>query len=349
MSKPANKTLIGGFVVGALALVVIAIVVLGSGKLFSDRQKGVLYFDGSVKGLNVGSPVMFRGVKIGSVTGISFRFDPATLRTQIPVFIEFEKERIDRTSPMVDPVKTMKALISKGFRAQLETQSFVTGQLMISTDFYPDKPAKFAGDGSLPEIPTIPSSLEQLTKSIEKLPLEELANKLTSAVGGMDRLVNAPEIKQSLTTLAEGLKDVQKLIRNADAQVGPIGSAVQETVRDAQKMVRRVDGQVEPISSSLQKTLEDTRNLVGNVNNRVDPLYVEVLAVIKQAGSALKTAEASIAELGKGTERDSELMVGLADSLGEFEKAARSIRALADYLEKNPEALLRGKGQVGGK
>lgn len=350
MSKPVNKSLIGGFVLGALALVAAGVVILGSGRFMSERAKGVLYFEGSVKGLSVGSPVMFRGVKIGSVTEISFRFDPKTLKTQIPVFIETEQERIDRTGPLVrDPAKTLKMLVEKGLRAQLETQSFVTGQLMISLDFHPEKPANFVGDGSMLEIPTIPSSMEQLAKTLEKLPLEDLVNRIASAAAGMDRLLNSPELTQSISALNHSLNGIQKLVGDVSAQISPIGSAVQDIVRDAQKLLRRAEDQVDPIGSSLQKTLEETRKLVGNVNSRVDPLYVGILDVIKQAGSAMKTAETSIAELGKRTDGDSALMVGLVDSFSEFEKAARSVRMLADYLEKNPEALLRGKGQMGGK
>lgn len=349
MSKPVSKSLIGGFVLGALALVVAGVVILGSGRIFSERNEGVLYFDGSVKGLSIGSPVMFRGVKIGSVTRISFRFDPVTLKTQIPVFIQTEPERIERTGPLREPEQTLKLLVEKGLRAQLETQSFVTGQLMIALDFHPEEPARFEGDGSKLEIPTIPSSMEQLTKTLQNLPLEELVNKATSAVTGIDRLLNAPELTESIATLNQNLKDIQKLLNEVNGQITPIGSAVQDTVRDAQRLVRSVEGRIGPIGSSLQKTLEDTRKLVRDVNKGVDPLYVEILEVIQQAGNAMKMAEASIAELGSGTGRDSELMVGLADSFSEFEKAARAVRGLTEYLEKNPEALLRGKRQLRGK
>jgi paraquat-inducible protein B len=350
MSKPTNRYLIGGFVLGALVLMVAGVVILGSGRFFSEMNKGVLYFDGSVKGLSVGAPVMFRGVKIGSVTGISLRFDPATLKIQIPVFIETVKERADRNGALVtSPAKTLKLLVEKGLRAKLELQSFVTGQLMISLDFRPDEPARFVGDGSQLEIPTIPSSMEQLAKTIDKLPLEELVNRLTSVAAGMDRLLNAPELAQSIATLSDTLKDFQRMFRDANAQISPIGSSVQETVRDAQRLVRRVEGQVDPISANLQKALEDTRKLVGHVDAFVDPFYVGMMDVIKQAGIAIKKVETTIAEVGEGTNRDSELVVGLVDSFNEFEKAARAVRGLAEYLERHPEALLRGKGTPWGK
>ena len=70
MSKPANKTLIGAFVVGATALLLLAIAVFGSGKLFQTTSRYVLFFDGSISGLSVGSPVLFRGVPVGRVVEI---------------------------------------------------------------------------------------------------------------------------------------------------------------------------------------------------------------------------------------------------------------------------------------
>ncbi len=149
MSKPASKTLIGIFVLGAIALAVIGIVVLGSGKFFKETVGVVCYFEGDIKGLNVGSPVVFRGVKVGSVTNILLRFDPQTLDFKIPVFIEIEPDRIETIGPRGKKGERMKPLIDKGLRAQLEMQSFVTGQLQIALNLLPDKPAKFVGTDDL--------------------------------------------------------------------------------------------------------------------------------------------------------------------------------------------------------
>jgi paraquat-inducible protein B len=293
---------------------------------------------------------MFRGVKYGTVAGISLRFDPASLKIQIPVFIEMETKRVERTGPVVrDPAETIKMLIEKGLRAQLESQSFVTGQLMISLDFHPDKPARLVRHGSMIEIPTIPSSREQLTKTIENLPIDEMINSITSAAAGIDRILNAPELKESIVNLNQDLKDIQKLVRDVNAQVNPIASAVQETVRDAQKLVRNADGQVTSLGSGLQETIGETKKLVQNVNGRVDPLYEEIKGLIRQISQAAKQAEKTLVELEGSTRGDSALMLRLTESLDELAKAARAVRGLADYLERNPDALLRGKAEPGGK
>src|SRR5512143_1986566 len=94
MSKKANKTLIGAFVVGAIALIIAGVVIFGSGKLFAPVRKFVMVFAGSVKGLNVGSAVIFRGVKIGAVTDIQLRVDPKNMTAVIPVYVEIDPRKI---------------------------------------------------------------------------------------------------------------------------------------------------------------------------------------------------------------------------------------------------------------
>jgi paraquat-inducible protein B len=161
MSKPASKALIGGFVVGAIGLVIAGVLIFGSAKFLQETFKFVMYFEGSVKNLNVGSPVVFRGVKIGTVTDILLRYDPEDMSIKIPVIIEIEPDRVEVIGGIPrepDPELTISELVERGLRAMLQMQSFVTGQLMVELDFHPDKPIKLVGgDTGYPEIPTIPS------------------------------------------------------------------------------------------------------------------------------------------------------------------------------------------------
>ncbi|RPJ21639.1 MAG: MCE family protein, partial [Desulfobacteraceae bacterium] len=166
MSKPVNKTMIGLFVVGAIVLAVVAIGVLGSGKLFKESIPYVMVFEGSVKGLNVGSPVVFRGVKIGAVSSIHMNFNYATKAMTILVYSDFDPGKIEIVNLDKETAErlkeagryvVMRELIGRGLRAQLEMQSIVTGQLQIALDFYPDKPAVYTGIvKTVQEIPTIP-------------------------------------------------------------------------------------------------------------------------------------------------------------------------------------------------
>jgi paraquat-inducible protein B len=147
MSTKVNKTAIGAFVLGAVALAVAAVLVLGAGKFFTTVHTYITYFEGSVKGLNIGSPVMFRGVKVGEVTSISIMFDKATNKLKIPVVFNLEPEKFKGTKEEFqrDPKTIEKAVKELGLRTQLQSMSFVTGQLMVALDFFPDKPAILPG------------------------------------------------------------------------------------------------------------------------------------------------------------------------------------------------------------
>jgi paraquat-inducible protein B len=174
MSKKANKTLIGAFVIGAVVLLVLGLVVFGSGKFFTRTNKYVLFFEGSVKGLVIGAPVTFKGVKIGTVKDISLVYDPKSRFAFIPVIIETEPDRI-KGAPLNRDRGNMKFLIDTGLRAQLEIQSFLTGQLAVALDFFPDKPVRILGlMKDYPEIPTIPSPLGELQKTIGDIPFKEI-------------------------------------------------------------------------------------------------------------------------------------------------------------------------------
>ena len=359
MSKPANKTMIGLFVVGAIALVVVAIGVLGSGKLFKESIPYVMVFEGSVKGLNVGSPVVFRGVKIGSVSNIHMHFNYATKAMTILVYADFEQRQIETNN--MDEATTeqlkragrhvlIKELIARGLRAQLEMQSIVTGQLQIALDFYPDKAAVYKGiDTTVQEIPTIPTPLQQLSKKLESLPIEEIINNVNSAMDGIAKLVQSPELKESVANLNTTLKDVQSLVRNVDAQVKSLGAGLSDTIRDTQKLIRNADSQVASLGTNLNEAIGDGRKLIRNIDGSVESLKVNLDGTISTATAALKEAGKLLEGLEASASEDSALMYRLTETLREVEKAARSLSILTDYLERHPEALLGGKPDAGGK
>ncbi|MBW1842490.1 MAG: MCE family protein [Deltaproteobacteria bacterium] len=135
MSKQPSKTLIGGFVVGAAALLFAGIMIFGSGRFFSERHLFVMYFKGSVKGLEVGGPVMFRGVKIGTVIDIKLRANYSDMTVQIPVFVEIDARRIDDVAEddhKLSPEDVLDDWREHGLRAQLKMRS-----LMIFTRTHP--------------------------------------------------------------------------------------------------------------------------------------------------------------------------------------------------------------------
>jgi paraquat-inducible protein B len=327
MSKPANKRLIGVFVLGAIALLVIAVVVLGSGKFFRKTFKAVCFFEGSVGGLSVGAPVVFNGVRIGEVTDVVLRYDTRDLTATVPVYIEIDPQRMKTLGPRPTSFEeNLKLLIDHGLRARLELQSIVTGQLQVSFGFYPDRPAKFVGtDQKYPEISTIPSTVQEITKRIEQLPLEEMIKNIATAAEGINRLVNSPEITKTIQSVSLAVEEAKGLIQSLKSQTATLTSSIDGTVKDIQKLAQDIDRQVEPLGPSIQRTL----------------LSIEKTS--DEAGMTFRQAQQILAVLEGDIGEDSELMYELKKAVKEVGTAGKSIQGLAKSLERQPESLLFGK------
>jgi len=349
MSKQANKTMIGGFVLGAVALVVAGVLIFGSGRFLTERLTYVLHFEGSVKGLNIGSPVLFRGVKVGAVKDIRIQAESDLVTILIPVLIDLEPKRFGNPRRAEDPKANLERLIKAGLRARLELQSLVTGQLMVELDFHPDKPIKLVGESEYPEIPTIKSGMQELARTIEKLPLDQLANKLTSAISGLEKAVNSPEVSESIINLNKTLKETKRLVRNVNSRIEPLASSLEETIKEYGKLARDVDEQVEPLASGVDKVLKDTRKLIRNVDGQVTPLLSSVRNTAKLADAALVQAEQTLSTIEGVAGKDSAVVYQLTNMMKELSAAARSIRNWANYLERHPEALIRGKSGSRGR
>jgi paraquat-inducible protein B len=329
MSKQANKTVIGIFVVGAIALVVVAVLILGSGKFFKQTLKAVCYFEGSVGGLNIGAPVVFRGVKIGSVTDVILRFETTKLSFVIPVYIEIEPDKFAVVGVRPSQLgQNLKTLIDRGLRASLEMQSIVTGQMQVGLDFQPDKPAKFAEfriDTTTPEIPTIPTPMQELAKKIQKLPIDEIFEKLSSTLSKIDNLVGSPEIVEAIRSVNLALTDVRKLVQNVDNRVGPLASSIEGTVNDYGKLARDASNKIDTLSLGLSDTIKEIQKAVSSIEK------------------TLGEAQLTLAQARQTLSEDSTLSYEIAETLDELQKGARSIRLLADDLKRRPESAIWGK------
>ena len=268
MAKQVSKTVIGGFMVSAMALLVVAVMIFGSGKFLKKVYPFVLFFDGSVKGLKLGSPVVFRGVKVGLVKKIVIRPNLQTLDVQIPVIINLDPENVE-TEEEKNPYKSVPKLIDKGLRAQLSMESLVTGQLMIDLDFHPEKTARLVGlDLGYPEIPTIPTTFDELAQTLKKVPIEEIFEKLQSSIESIEKILTAPELMDTIRSLNLAVSNVNKLINdgdklvlNIDRQVKPLAQSYQTVANDAQNLLRNVDNQIQPVFDRLDSALENARFL----------------------------------------------------------------------------------------
>jgi paraquat-inducible protein B len=333
MTKKANPKVIGAFVVGALVLATIGVIVFGSGKFFEEKHEWVLFFPGSVKGLTVGVPVTLKGVQIGTVTAIKVIIDRQTLTFQTPVYVEVFPDRVsmgefssaEKERIAADPAEFMKLLVERGLRANLELQSLVTGKLLVAFDMYPDTPVRYVGlEKKVPELPTIPTPMEQLAKTLENLPIKEIFEDARKTMAAIEKIATSPQLTEAVTALNRSLQDFGKLARNLDDRVGPL-------------------------TTSIEETMKDTRKLVKNVNTQVEPTFTELQETLKTAQASVKNAQVALASVGDVVDPDSTLMYELIRTLEQLKVMAESINALAGYLQRQPDALIRGKVSSGDK
>jgi len=340
MSKKANPVAIGSFVIGALALIVIGVMVFSSGKLFSTTYTAVAVFPETVKGLTVGNPVEFRGVRVGSVKDIRMIYDPKTLAVSVPVYLEITAGNIsDMNLEKTFEFKSQKEwnaqiarLIETGLRAQLDIQSVVTGQMMVVLDFHPDAPPAEPTqiDARYLEIPTLPSTMSRMMGMLQKIPLDKLAQKVMTLLDDVDDLAQSPELKSMLENADLAAQDARKLLAGLSAQVDPLSASTQATLDE----VRQAVGAIE---KRLNRTLGDLSGLSKDAQGKLDTLSKPAAAALNEAQAALKSVDDLVG-------KNSATRADLESTLQELAGAARSLRILADYLEQHPDALIRGKG-----
>jgi paraquat-inducible protein B len=306
MSKKKDAAAIGAFVIGALALLVTAIVVWGSGRLFRETAEYVCYFDGSVNGLEVGAPVKARGVPVGKVVHIRLRYRQRPTDYRIPVFIEVDVNRlVELGAPRLPAPDVLRDLIASGLRARLETQSIITGTLFVNLGTFPASPmvmSELDPGAGYEEIPTVPTELAEVGKSVtavlanlEAVDFAGLARSVDGAAASVDRLVSADHLPKVLAEAAAAIASYRRLADHVDAGLPPLLAQLQSVAGDARKTLVGLDG---------------------------------------AAGAA-----------GRLVAPQAPLSFRLGEALTDVARAANALRELADYLRRNPNALLVGKAR----
>ena len=253
---------------------------------FTIRTPYLVYFDSSVRGLEPGSRVETHGIKIGEVTAIRLELDFDAKSVRVPVTIEIERERFDSVGMPDEPGARpmMEQLVERGLRAQLRSTSLITGQLAVSLDFHPDAPpAAIKYGGRHPELPTVPTDLEEITRSVSQvlgrlaaLPIDELVEDMRATLRSFQGLAESPELKQSIRSLDDALQAVSSIARKADAQVGPTLSAIATAANSADGAIK----QAERTFASVEGNLGSDSPLARDV--------AELLVQLKDAARAIR-------------------------------------------------------------
>lgn len=303
----------------SFALIVLAIVVVGSGKLFRKPVRFVCMFQGNVNGLRLGAPVKFRGVQIGTVEEIKLTLAPSEGRLRpditdlrLPVIIGLDRSMIMQRGGTGQALLGTgpQAMIERGLRAQLSTESLLTGLLYVDLDLHPNSPVNLSlipNSGTLREIPTIPTTLEAIQQQatdalakLDKIDLNSLVNSATNAANAVSELAASPNLKAIMASLKDTVPNFN------------------QTVTTLRVSLDQLSGKLVPLSESLQ-------------TNSV------------QANATMKDTSKTLVELRSMLEPDAPLSVHLNQALDALADTTRSVGTLTDYLQRNPAALVRGK------
>jgi paraquat-inducible protein B len=329
MNKKISPTLIGGFVFGAVALLVIAVMAFGSGRLFRKTKEFVAYFDGDVNGLHIGAPVKFRGVEVGSVKNILLQLDKSLDVRGIPVVFEIDFEKVTSrgaTGTVLEDPTVLKDAIDRGLRAQLRTESLVTGVLYIGIDLFPGTPVKFvqAAGSKYPEIPTVPTTLEraevttgEILAKLREVDFKGMMDSVSRAADGVGQLVNSPALTSALQRLDQTMPKID------------------QAIVEIRKMAGSLDANITTVSANLQQTSDAARGAMQ-----------QAALTMKQTDAALKEAEAAMINIRGISDPDSVTFYELDRSLREVSAAARSLRLLSDSVQRNPRSLIFGRPEM---
>jgi paraquat-inducible protein B len=264
-------------------------------RTYTLKEHYILHFDGSIRGLTVGAPVEFRGIKIGQVVDIKAQFNQDTLTPLITVLIEIEPQRWEVLGEAkVDEKTEITTLVAKGLRAQLKTGSMLTGQLFVDIDMHPDAPeAQIKLGGQFPELPTIPAPLQIITARVNELlgkletvPIEQIGKDLGDTIQNVKQLSESKELLETVKALNETLQETRQLVQNLDSNVTP---AISSTLDQAQKTLASVEGtlgQDSPLQYEIRQAMKELGEAARAVRILTDYLERHPEALIYGKGKA---------------------------------------------------------------
>ncbi len=318
MNERSSGLLVGAFVVGALVIGTAGALFVAGGGFGAAKSTVVMVFDGSLRGLNIGAPIALRGVTVGQVTDIDLILDAAHGEVTMAVVGEIDPTTMRLEGEVTESIHD--ELVSRGLRAQLNTQSLLTGLLYVQLDFHPGTEMNLQEvDSPHPQIPTIPTELEQLRQSLESIDYAEISESIDRIATGLDALLNDPDMQALPTSLRSSVASLEA----------------------ASKSVTQL---VEASTPALVGIIEDGRETVAALNEQIPQIGVRINSSLASLEEALVSANGTLARLEAATAPDSAPRRQISQAVQEISLAARALRSLARSLEEHPEALLRGRG-----
>ncbi|MCK9469867.1 MAG: MlaD family protein [Porticoccaceae bacterium] len=317
MSRSANPVAVGLFTLITLVLAGVLVMTFSGSNWWSDRDRYVLVYDSSVRGLNVGAPVTLKGVKIGQVVDIRtsiYGDSPDVLNL---VTIDIDASTILRGEG--GKGLAVEQLVDRGLRAQLRQQSMLTGLLYVDVDFEPGRPAHYQKmKTDHPQLPTTPTNLQQLTRDLEAVDVNALVSDLQQALSGINQLLNDPDLQSLAGNLARTVQVVEDTTLRLGDAGGQLATDYSALAVSAAAMLDTAGQELPGILVKLDDTLEAMRQSARNMDEF-------------SANAAFMASD------------DSPILYRLNGAAKGINEAADQLRLLSDLLEQQPQMLLYGK------
>ncbi len=316
------------FVIGALVLGIVSYLSFGGANVFAKPTRFYVYFSESVSGLDPGASLKLTGVRVGRVAAINVRFDAATKESLVQVVCEVDRNILtDPSGRLIDltsPVE-LQSLIDRGLRARLSLTG-ITGLLFVEMNFedtrkYPANP-RFMAE-VLPVVPSIPSPISEVQQSI----VEIVAN-----IRKVDFAALAKELKTLLASTNQKVNDLE--VKALSERVGRAADAVASFVNTPE---------AREVFKNLNATITDTRTLLAKIDTQVGPVGEEFKKTLTDAQAALKSLEAAATTTRNFIQTQSGVGEEVTHTLQQIADAAATLERLADFIERNPNALIVGK------
>lgn len=314
-----HALLVGSFVIGALALIVVTIVWLSGASLFQQQVYAVVHFQGSVKGLYVGAPVTFRGVPVGQVESIGIEVDEKSLDARIPVRISLRESSVRLDNVQADAGLDLPVLVKRGLKARLIAQSFVTGQKLIDLDFLPNTPATVQGGTRDPEIPAVADRFGALVDQVAELPLRETVQDLRNTLHAVQATLDSTRatLELSARELADTAGEARRTLSVASSALGDL------------------QGQAAATLASVTRLSDTTRDSLL-------ALRPDVQETLRGARSAAESARLAMDRVAELTAPGAPLRADLDSAVRDLSQAARGLREWSELLEEKPNAVIFG-------
>lgn len=322
MSMRAKPAVIGFFILGAAVVLAVGVILMGGGRLWQKTTAAVIFFDRSVAGLEVGAPVTFRGVKVGIVKRVALQFSPATADARIPVYIELGgADLMVVNDASVEPGHIdVPLLVEQGLRAQLQTQSFVTGKLMVELDFKPGSSGQTVGtEPSMAEIPAARSDLDKLKDTVSDLPVGE-----------------------TLTATREAMLSIRRMAEAAEQQIALVGTKSVATAEAADQLLATSREAMEVLQGDVSATLTELRALSESARMQIDGRGGQFATLLNHINNAAEKIDRISAGVDEIVAPRSPMRRDMEAALRDMAGAAAALRGFADQIERNPNAVLLG-------